>query len=408
MIYLFENSRWLPVSVFTLVFLWFSPLLQASIWESQLALANKLGKPVLAVASGESCPPCLALKHTLRTDENIRAVLERFVLLEMDVKSLEFAQFSARFPHRLQAIPIVFMLRPDGKVLYGRSGGMLADALVRLLASGLESSGCGLTEEQAEEISQRVEQARGLYQAGDLVNAYRHVAATSELRSYAGPVCQATQLRRQLATELIQRKSSLEAGFTQVGNQFTTALVIYELYISASADVELQQVLAQILSVKETCPTTRTAVLQAKHSVRARHHELNGQRQAAQTSYQLVVDLDPNSPAAHQAGSRLRMMGVKQLLARDNGVVTEPFWGRGANGVPRQPPRNLESVSSTVNSAGANGRQQVKLAAEDYLRLAVFYKYRHPNIAADYARQALEAANRAETATAARHLLDQL
>jgi tetratricopeptide (TPR) repeat protein len=406
--YFLQTALWLPTYVVPFILICISTAIPAATVESQLALASELGKPVLVLATGESCPPCQALKHLVRTDQNVQAVLKRFVLLEMDVESFQFEEFSARYPHRLQAIPIVFMLRPDGKVLYGKSGGMSADQLAGLLVAGLENSGSGLSEAEARELSRRVDGARGMYQVGDVVNAYRHAAAASELASYANVVREAAQLRKQIGADLIERLPSLESRFAQADEQFSTALILAELYVSAAADPEFQQELGQMLSKYEQSQPTQTAVVQAKYTVRGRHNELHGRWQEAREWYQKVVDLDSDSPAARQAISRLRTLGADEVLVADNASVREGNHVREPNGKRLQSPSYSAAANSAAKSATVNPSRRGKLVAEDYLRLAQFYQGRHPKVAADYARQALELATSADLAAAARQLLEQL
>jgi len=364
--------------------------------ETSFVESGDLGMPVLVVATSQSCPPCRALKHVMRTDQQVQELLERYVVLQLDVNSYEFEEFSRRVPHHLNMIPMVFMLRPDGKVLYAQSGGLSSDTLQRLLRAGVKASGRRLNESEAHEMSRRLDKAQELYDSGDIVNAYRHAAAVSAVPSYATSIVAADQLRQRIGSDVLRNLPSLDSGIRSPGHKFQSAVAITSLFVASRGDRALREPLGELIAKYERDPATQLVLRQAKDTVRGQLFEAYEKWDQARASYQRIVDTGGDDTARDYATQRLEAIARRAPGANPTVKLAAAVDIRSVN------------LSQTTEVAQLAATRSSPSAAGEYLELAEFYKRRHPQTATTYARLALERANSDEVADAARALLEEL
>ncbi len=278
-----------------------------------LETVRKTGRPLLAIASSPTCGPCLALKSIIHSNEELQPLLSKFVYLEMDNRSAEFEEFRSRFPGDYSGVPMVYMVRADGAVMYGQSGGMGESQLKILLDQGVRSSGDVLTPSGLKKVELAYQRAREQAEAGKLATALAVMHRIAELDSFAEVVLQAQTTRAELeqliSDWLLQLDARIAAGEAVHANAYRLA----ELYVNLpdSAPV-LRSNTKRLLQHYESLDSTRTAVLQNKRLVRARLEERREMCDAALASYELVIQLEPSSPAAEFAKERSQVVAAKQ------------------------------------------------------------------------------------------------
>jgi thioredoxin-like negative regulator of GroEL len=280
-----------------------------------LQTVKKTGKPLLAVASSPTCGPCLRLKSVIHSDPKVKSILDDFVYLEMDSKSAEFAQFRASYPGSYSGVPMVYMLRADGEVMYGQSGGMPTEQLQMLLNHGLKNAGTVLSATELQRVEQAFGKGRALAEEGDLADAYSLMSQIANLGSFADVVYSAQETQQELnnlianwTTELDQ---SIAAGESVHANAYRLAELYVELPESATV---LRANIKHVLDHYEAQDRTGNAIRQNKRLVRARLEESREMCDAAVASYQYVIGLGVSSPAGAFAKERLAVVAKKQKL----------------------------------------------------------------------------------------------
>ena len=93
--------------------------------DEALTQARTSGKPVLIDFTADWCPPCRTMKKVVFSKENVKRFVEsNFIPVQLDLskKNEKTAAIGMRF--RIQYLPTMLILAPDGTELRRESGGM--------------------------------------------------------------------------------------------------------------------------------------------------------------------------------------------------------------------------------------------------------------------------------------------
>ena len=280
-----------------------------------LRTIRKTGKPLLAVASSPTCGPCLALKSIIHSDEHIKRALSDYVYLEMDSKSAEFAEFRARFPGSYVGVPMVYVVRADGEVMYGQSGGMPADQLKLLLQHGLNNSGRVLTATELQSIESAYDRGRQMAENGNLAGSLSLMSKIANLDSFAEIVTEAQSTEEELKALIARWTEELDSSIGSGKSVHANAYRLAELYVELPESAAILRAnVKYALDHYEEQDRTRNAIRQNKRLVRARFEEGRQMCDAAAASYQYVISLGATSPAGEFAKERLQVVAQRQEL----------------------------------------------------------------------------------------------
>lgn len=107
-------------------------------YESALTRGKMTNKPVVVVFSANWCPPCRQMKEQVYPSSQVAALKDQFVWAYLDVD--QTSNRPAASKHRVQGIPHIQFLHPDGKDLGKLVGGTSATAFASQLKSVLASA----------------------------------------------------------------------------------------------------------------------------------------------------------------------------------------------------------------------------------------------------------------------------
>ena len=280
-----------------------------------LQTAQRTGKPVLAIATSPTCGPCLALKSTIHSEPRLKPLLSKFVLLEMERNSNDFARFQAKFPAEVTGVPMVYMLRADGEMIYGQSGAMNAQQLTLLLNQGITQSGRIFSPSELQRLELIFDGARKHAAEGNLTAALSVMTRIGGVNSFAEVVQRAREKRDELEGVLNgwieELDRSLAAGRSIHANSYRLAELYVELPESATA---LRNNVRNLLVHYESQPRTTVAVQQNKRLIRARLEEQRDLCGDAVASYDHVINLSPATPAGEYAIQRLQVVRERYKL----------------------------------------------------------------------------------------------
>ena len=93
----------------------------------------------------------MALKKRLKSDASLRPILAQYVPLELKSNEPEWSAWERKFPSEGNAIPIVYIVRADGQVLYGKSGS--PDELGKFLVAYRKQAGAALSAKQVKDLT---------------------------------------------------------------------------------------------------------------------------------------------------------------------------------------------------------------------------------------------------------------
>ena len=93
--------------------------------------ARESGKPLLAYFTADWCGPCRQMKQTTWPDARVKAALEGYVPVQIDVDA--HGEVARRFG--VDSIPRVLVLDPNENVVAAMSGSKDAESMARWLAA---------------------------------------------------------------------------------------------------------------------------------------------------------------------------------------------------------------------------------------------------------------------------------
>ena len=288
--------------------------------DEALELSSQTGKPLLALGTSVTCPPCQALQYHLRSEPSLRALLEKYVVINMDSSSPEFQSFVRRFPAQVRGVPMVYVVRPDGAMLYGRSGGLSPEGIQNLLSFGLEESGEALDSDHQQRFSAMLAISQRYQQEGELLKAIQVISSVAQHRGYAAAVRRARVLRDSLTESLRRRLATYDEKLMDSESMHGAAYRLAEMYVGLSKVPRLRESVATRLVHHEQQKSTRSAILQGVELVRARYFEQRELRKRALSSYERIIRIDKASPTAQHASQKIAILADKQrqkLAIRD-------------------------------------------------------------------------------------------
>lgn len=276
--------------------------------DAVMAEAARLGLPVIAVASTDSCEEAPRLKRRLVGDVALQPLVARFALVELRMSGDDkwtWKRWQERFDSHRRQSPQVFVIRADGRKMF--SGDPPAD-LAGFLRHQLGQGGQPLAQRQAELFASQLETAARLQAAGDLAGAVRAVMPAVRVPSFARSVVQSVAFRAAVAERMLAR---IEHAATEPGVG-TDRLASVELLVAAAEEfaTSLPEVAraarertVEIGRDAEGRETVRQAQLLHRAAVTSRRSAERGL-----VLYEQIIELDPQSPAAELAAVRLRSL----------------------------------------------------------------------------------------------------
>ena len=241
----------------------------------------------------------------------VRQLAAQFVLIKLDTGGSEdWKKWSRKYDHEGRGIPIVFVVRADGKQLYGKSG--TPDPLEAFLLLALNGSGKILNDRQLDKLAKDAEQAQTHVEAGELEQAVALVARSAGSGSFARPAVAIDKL----ATEL-EEKGNM--AFEEARQPFASDGATLD---QAFALLDAEQTYGELPSLKKTFNAAladlrkdaakRELLQQAELIQKARGHEAEQKWKPAVAAYQLVVTKFPDTPAAELAAGKLKELAEQQ------------------------------------------------------------------------------------------------
>lgn len=272
--------------------------------------AARMGIPVLAVASTDTCREAPLLKRRLAGDPAVQPLAARFAIVELQMSGAEkwtWKRWQDRFNSHRRNTPQVFVIRADGRKMF--AGDPPAD-LAGFLRGQLGQSGQLITPRQADLFDNQLAAATRLQGEGDLAGAVGAVMPATRMPSYARPVTQGVAFRAAIAAELLARIERMaeepEAGLEHLAavemlvatsEEFVATLP----HVARAARDEMEKI-SRDPAGRET---VRLAQLLHRAAVAARRSEDRGSE-----VYKQIIAMQPDSPAAELAAARLHSLGA--------------------------------------------------------------------------------------------------
>jgi hypothetical protein len=255
----------------------------------------------------------VALLNRLQTDQSLARYAGWFIPLKIETNGEEWRKWASQYRHEGSSIPIVFVVRADGKQLYARSGSLPGQELPLMLEQVLSQAGTIYNEQQLQIVKSSLDKSQELLAAGDTAGAVREfsklskLGALGQLGSYAQTAVQADSFAQKLVE---QGRTALTEANEKLGQDDTRlegALVLAETKRIYSVLTPLKNDIVAAASAVRANPELRDTLKLAEQLDEARDllQKPAGQRRAV-TALNRIIAENPGTPAAKLAGDWLQ------------------------------------------------------------------------------------------------------
>jgi hypothetical protein len=247
----------------------------------------------------------------------------QFVPLKVDTEGNDWQVWARKYRPEGRAIPILYVIRADGQMLYGKSGDKEGDELRRFLAEHLVVAGKIFSDQQLAAIKAAVDEANQARADGDSftavkrIDSLRKLGTAGKLGSYATVAREADALYTKLVEEgetalkAAQEKLVAEQPFDGVLGILAANRIYGSLpelrtdLVSAERDLGKNAEFKSLVAQAEALD--RGLALASQKNAAA--------KKSAITALGLIVTRYPGTPAAKLAEEKLTELGAQPPAA---------------------------------------------------------------------------------------------
>lgn len=318
-------------------------------------------------------------------EPNLRQLAAQFVLLKIDSGGgRDWDEWSSKYKYKGKGIPIIYVVRADGKQLHGGSGA--PDKLAHFLAKHLKQSGNLLSIRQIKTLEKNAERTRKLVKQVKIRQAVGLMNSSSRIGS--GSYAQAALTFNELTNKLTEQGEAtlkeIEAQLQSKESQFQGVFSFVKLKRQFGKLPTLRKAIQLAERKYHKNPELKELIQPAKILLRAEEFEADKKRQRALSEYQLVASKYQDSAAALLAEKRIAVL-------KEQGTTASKSVSKS-------------SGSKTEEPADANEKK-----AYQQLRLGkLMIKQGKPEKSGKYLKRAIKLAPQSPIADEARKLLREL
>jgi tetratricopeptide (TPR) repeat protein len=333
---------------------------------------------------------CLRIAGQLEKDDDLKPLATQFVLLKIDTGTPVWTKWNARHKCDGDGEPKVFVVRGDGKQLYGSVGA--PNAMQSFLKEQLQDAGKILGARELAELEKAVLESQKAFRRKDYAKAIEVATSVSGEGSYASS---ASALESLLGKLVDRARIALKNAEKKLASKV-------DVFDGAVGLVEAQRVFGQLPAAREILdpavaryrdnPKISPLIDQAESVDKARQLEAQRKWKDAKAAYEEFLERYPDSPASESSKKQIKEM-ARRILVGDTGPG----------------PAKPSAAEPTKGSAGADKATAAdEKKAISFLKLGEQLKERNPAKARDYFEKAIKAAPDSATAKEAAKLIKAL
>lgn len=294
-------SIWLTVSLLSAFAFGMTP-------DEALKLSAETGRPILAMATSDTCVPCQQLKHNVYNSVEIQDQISKCIVLEIDAKTPQFEQFSNQFPAAISGVPVVYFIRPDRAMTYGQTGMLTVPELQLQLNEILTQVGKPLTKQQSKAARRVLDQAKGLLKTNESAAALRLTDDLIQANSLAAPIQEAHTVRQSAIAALDRRIDLIATRINTPKSTHGAAFRLAEVYAEAKFVPELRTKAEKLLLELQLNAKLKPAIEQGMELVKARVLERRSDFSGAINAYERILSIDSDSPSSGHARKKITIL----------------------------------------------------------------------------------------------------
>ena len=221
----------------------------------------------------------------------------------LNVDAPEYQSWDRRFRASGSSLPMVYVVRADGEMLYGKGGPIEGAELPKFLLTYRKQAGMGLSGKQVKDLSSALEKSKKAQADGDMATAMREINKFAALNSYAAVAVEG----KELATKMLEEaKEELKKAEQQLDSSD-------DALAGAVALLHIIRVYQPFKDLVKSAGQARAKFQKEKRDVLTLAEQLDAAARLEETkafdraikAYQGIVQRNPDSPAAKLAQERL-------------------------------------------------------------------------------------------------------
>jgi hypothetical protein len=357
MLSLLPQRKAFPVKVWlTALAVWFLVATEtvADSIDEALEQAAETGRPVFAVAINKAAGSAKFLAR-LKTDKSLGRYMELFIPLKIRVQTKEWNKWAGRFQYQAGERPILYVVRADGKQLYGKAGPHRGNELNQMLELVLGQAGTLYDDKQISVITAAVAGAKQALREGDTAAAVRKLAVIQKfgmpghLDSYARPAIACDELVKTLLEQAFDELTNAADQLRDRKKGIDGALAVATIQQTYQPLKELNQEITKVIAKLRVNRAYRELIDQAKPLEQARVWMATpAKRGRAVPILERVILKAPDSQAAGRASKWLREEFPGDADAILIGISSRP----GSNSTQPTTRIELEGVHTWMSLGG--------------------------------------------------------
>lgn len=263
----------------------------------------------------------MALMKRLSSDRSIAPMVAQFVPLKITTNGPQWQKWASKYRHEGRAIPIIYIVRADGKMLYGKSGSLSGNALPQLLLLSMRNAGRVFNNKEMTLLVKAVENAKKAQAEGDTfatvkaISVVKKFGTPGKLNSHAKIAIEADQLVQKLNEEARAALEAAEAKLAEDNNSFEGAIALVEVNRNYSMLPSLKIELSKAMRAHEKDESLRDLIKQATFLNRAQTQARSKKTERrGLESLKRVISRYPDSPAATVAIATYKELTGKEPM----------------------------------------------------------------------------------------------
>jgi len=274
------------------------------------------GKPLILVCGAEWCGPCKTLEKWMASDSTVKPVTDKFIYHHIDVDkekdALEAWKKKYPLPNGGASIPMIFVVKSDGKLLDSRAGinpqpKAMAEYFAKF-AKEVGAAGGALTPKMINLMKTAAKEAEALLDEAKFVSAYEKFAEYSEeLKSENKALTKIKATIKKIEDAAIEKIASAKEMVESANSEAKKLDGAYQLTVIASSLQDLEPVAKKAEAAISKLKDGKNADLfkQAKLLYSAREAAREEDSAMAKKLYEKLIADYKGTEAAKRAKTRL-------------------------------------------------------------------------------------------------------
>ena len=256
----------------------------------------------------------------------------QFVPLKVVTAGATWGSWARKYPPDGKGIPYLYVIRADGKMLYGQSGSKSGQELGQFMAEHLREAGRLLNDREVEFLETIVTAAKEHLAEGQTSEAVKKIATLSQLgtvgdlKSYSRLAMEANDLAKQVIEEGLEQIENANSQLDLPKTQLDGALALAELKTAYKGIPEVGNKVTEVYRAAYRDPDKKQVLAQADAINRAlARRKVRGGDKLAVRDLNRLIQRYPDTPGARLAAKHIAEISGEAVALQPTASDDEEF-----------------------------------------------------------------------------------